>query len=72
MESELLRGILCSILVKDVVIVTLLYCGQSYKVSPSVNYYSRVVNISNLLVITTLSITHCPIEREKGGKLLLH
>ena len=30
------------------------YNGQSYKASTLVNYYSRVVRISNLLVITTL------------------
>ena len=29
-------------------------CGQSYKASTLVNYDSRVVSISNLLVIRTL------------------
>ena len=29
-------------------------CGQSYKASALINYNSRVVNISNLLVITSL------------------
>ena len=29
-------------------------CGQSYKASTSVNYDSRVVNVSNLLVLTIL------------------
>ena len=31
-------------------------CGQSYKASTLVNYNSRVVTISSLLVITTLEL----------------
>ena len=30
------------------------FCGQSYKAYMLVNYYTRVVSISNLLVITSL------------------
>ena len=31
-------------------------CGQSYKASSLINYNSRVVSISNLLVIMTLEL----------------
>ena len=40
----------------DLSLYIFMTCGQSYKASTIVIYESRVVNVSNLLVITTVEL----------------